>query len=94
MQPHRTHDRQRREPLVASLRGVHASCDVVDGGASSSELLERIAAMPALLEALDACRPGDASKLLHALVLPVWLETDGRVSLPALQRAARLQADD
>ena len=91
--PHKMVQHQ-RSALLASLRGVHASCDVVAGGASCSELLERIAATPSLLQALDDFRPGNAAALLHALVLPAWVESDGRVTLPELHRAAHLQADD
>ena len=84
---------RQREALSASLRDVHARCDVLQppmGGASASELLEKIAATPSLIQALDDLRPGGAAALLHALELPRWLESDGRVTLAALHAAAQI----
>ena len=73
-----------RAACIAALHTVHASCDLVDSGASASELLERVSNDAALIEELDAMRPNGAARVLHALELRHWLETNGRVSLQAL----------
>ena len=77
-----------RGALLSSLGDVHAACDLVMGSASVSELTVRIAGTPTLLQALDSFRPDGAASLLHALQLPRWLESGGRVSLAALQQSA------
>lgn len=92
---HRTRSRNRRHHesatsskarslVTVTLRELHASCDLVDSGASCSELLERIAGNMQLLEALDELRPNGAAKVLRCLNINRWLESDGRVSLAAL----------
>ena len=73
-----------RAASIAALQAVHASCDLVDSGASASELLEKVSVDPQLLEELDAMRPNGAARVLHSLELRNWLDTGGRVTLQAL----------
>lgn len=93
---HAREDRHKRQDLhdaaqaraLAALEALYNSCDLCTGGASVSELEERVAADSQLVADLDATRGHGAEKLLHALELGRWLHTDGRITLAELLAAA------